>query len=540
MTSSSQGPGSEDDAPSRDPRPAFSWATSLEELADRREAATGHGGPDRVARQHEAGKKTARERVDALTDTFQEVGGLARLHAKDAAGNDAETLPSGYVCGLGEVDGRAVAVGAEDYTVRGGAPTAYLDRMKGGWGGFIEDFARDYRIPLILLLEGVGGDVSTLDKGYGVLPSTYGIAGPVALLGQVPVLTAVMGPAAGATAARAVLSHWSVMTPAATLFSGGPPLVRAALGIDVDKHELGGLAVHTKITGSVDNPATDDDDAIRQVRQVLGYLPQNVWELPARGAREDPADRPTDELLELMPESRRRAYDVRPLIELIADAGSVFEIGPAWGRAVVTALARMDGIPVGFVANNPVHVAGAMDARAAEKQTRFVELCSTFHLPLVFLVDVPGVLVGPESERQGVVRWGVRAARALVDSNVPVVTIHTGRAYGLAVNSTADPSTVCLRLAWPSAEIGDIPIQGGVRAAFRREIDAAPDPGAHAAAIEARFNAIAGVWGSAEAFAVEDVIDPRETRATVSRFLNASLGALKLTVGPWRRDGFTV
>ncbi|MER5619989.1 carboxyl transferase domain-containing protein [Streptosporangium sp. NPDC002544] len=518
---------------------AFTWESALEELRRRHEEARRLGGAERVERQHTQGRQTIRERIGQIADNFTEVGEFATFPIRDAAGTQIGTLPSSYVCGLGTVDGRQVAIGGEDFTVRAGAPQTYLDRWKGGMGGFVEDLAHEYRIPLILFMEGIGGDVSAQDeKGHSYLVSSMSWRRSFELMSQVPVLVAVLGSAAGGTAGRAVVSHFSVISKGSVLFAGGPPVVRRALGQTVDKHELGGAEMHTSVSGAMDNLAEDEVDAIDQLRRVLSYLPQNVWELPARGDRSDPVDRSCDELLKIIPENRRRPYKMREVMRTIVDRDSLFEMGPGWGRAVITAFARIDGIPVGVIGNNPMHLAGALDGAAAEKQIRFVDLCSTFHLPIVYLVDVPGFMVGPEAERRGVVRMGMRAIQSITEAEVPVVTVHVRKAYGMAVSATSNPDALGLRIAWPSSEWGDMPIEGGVEAGFRREIEQAEDPEAFRRQAEERLLALADPWKTVEAFGMEMMIDPRRTRKVVADFLNAGLHAMRSRVGPsdrrWR------
>lgn len=515
----------------------FTWKSALEQLEQRKKMARELGGARRVERAHSQGRLTIRERISRLTDTFNEVGEFAAYEDVDAAGNVIGMLPSSYVCGLAEVNGRSVAVGGEDFTVRGGAPQTYLDRLKGGLGGFVEDLAHEYRIPLIMFLEGIGGDVAAqAEKGHAYLVSSMSWKRSFQLLSQVPVLSMISGAAVGGTAGRSVLSHFSVMTKDSVMFAGGPPLVKRALGLDLNKHELGGAEVHTSISGAIDNLADDEEDAMSQVKKVLSYLPQNVWELPGRGDRNDPSSRVSEEILEIIPENRRRPYKVRKLIECIVDEDSFFEIGPGWGRSLVTGYARIDGISVGIVASNPMHLGGSLDASAAEKQVRFVDTCSTFHLPIVYFVDVPGFMVGPDAERGNVVRWGMRAVQSLIEAEVPVITVHVRKAYGMAVSATSSPDGLSLRLAWPSAEWGDLPVEGGVEAGFRREIEEAEDPDAYRRMAEERMLALADPWRTAEAFGVEQMIDPRETRPTVAAFLNASLNAMRTKLGPQNRQ----
>jgi methylmalonyl-CoA decarboxylase subunit alpha len=515
----------------------FSWPRALEELRRREADALGHPPAETVARRADKGLLSIRERIDKIATSFQEVGRLARFTERDADGNVIEDMPSGYVCGLGQVDGRPVAIGGEDFTVRAGAPAStYLDRAKGGMGGFVEDLAHEYRIPLVNFMEGVGGDVGALDsKGHAYLVSSMSWQRSYDLLGSVPVLTAVLGAAAGGTAGRAVLSHFSVISKGSVLFAGGPPVVRRSLGQDVDKAELGGAEMHTSVSGAIDNLAEDEDDAIAQMRRVLSYLPQNVWEMPPRGPREDPPERRGERIVEILGENRRRPYKMRAIVEEIVDRDSFFEIGPRWGRSLITGLARLDGIPCGILANDPMHRAGAMDGAAADKQVRFVDFCSTFHLPLIYLVDVPGFMVGVEAERGGVVRKGMRAIQAVAGAEVPLITIHVRKAFGMAVNATSNPDALGLRLAWPSAEWGDMPVEGGVEAGFRRAIEAADDPEAFRREAEARLFAASDPWKTAEAFGVEATIDPAATRSIVAAFLNAALGGMATRLGPPRR-----
>jgi acetyl-CoA carboxylase carboxyltransferase component len=516
---------------------SFTWESALAELERRRAAARQLGGPERIERRHEQGRLTIRERIARAASRFHEVGELAAYTDLDATGQAVGTLPSSYVCGLAEVAGRPVALGGEDFTVRAGAPQMYLDRMKGGLGGFIEDLAHEYRIPLMMFSEGIGGDVAAQDdRGHSYLVSSISFQRSYQLLSEVPVLAAVLGAAAGGAAGRAVLSHFSVMSKDSVLFAGGPPVVRRALGKDIDKHELGGADMHTKVSGAIDNLAEDEDDAIEQMLQVLSYLPQNVWEMPPRGDRSDPADRRGDELLEIVGENRRRAYKMRRVIEVIVDRGSFFEVGARWGRTIITGYARIDGIPVGVVANDPMQLAGALDGPGAQKQTRFVDICSTFHLPILYLVDVPGFMVGPDAERANVVRLGMRAIQATIGAEVPIITVQVRKAYGMAVSATSNPDALGLRIAWPSAEWGDMPVEGGVEAGYRRQIENAEDPDAFRHAAEERLRAMADPWKTAEAFGIESMIDPRETREVAAAFLNASLGALSTRLGPSRRQ----
>jgi acetyl-CoA carboxylase carboxyltransferase component len=519
----------------------FSWEEARAELAKRREIALQHGGPDAVARQRAAGRGLARERIDQLVDadSFTEIGTLAQFHELDEQGNKLPPVASSAVVGLAQIDQRPVVVASQDFTVGAGGG-GKLDRDKGGMlGGFAEDLALEYKLPILYALEGVGGGVSMLQAGgHALVVSSHSWEKSFQLMQEVPVLAAVPGPAAGGVAGKAVLTHFSVITrKTGVLFAGGPPVVRRALGRDINKFELGGAEMHTQVSGAIDNIAEDEADAMRQMRTVLSYLPQNVWELPPIVDTGDPVDRRCDDVEQIVPMNRRRVYDARKLIQAVVDQGSFFEIGPDWGKAVRLGFARIGGRSIGVISSNPMHVGGALDGQAADKQTRFIEVCDTFHLPLVYFVDCPGFMIGPDAERGGVVRKGMRAIQALLEADVPVITIHTRKAYGMAVQATNNPHKLGLRLAWPSAEWGDMPVEGGVEAAFRRAIAAAPDPDAYRAEIEARLLLEASPWKTAEAFGVEEMIEPGETRIYIARFLEAAEGMIRSKLGIRPRYG---
>jgi acetyl-CoA carboxylase carboxyltransferase component len=262
-----------------------------------------------------------------------------------------------------------------------------------------------------------------------------------------------------------------------------------------------------------------------------------VWQLPPAVECRDPVDRRDDELLSIVPRDRRKPYNMRKLMGLVADAGSLFEIQPSFGRAVITSLGRMNGKVVGFVANNPMVYGGAMDAKAARKQLHFIELCDCFHIPIIFLVDVPGFMVGLQAEMAATLREGMRCVYASLQASVPMLTVVIRKCYGMAGMATCDKNGLDFKIAWPSAEWGSLPIEGGVAAAFRREIEAAPDPKEREKEIEAELRALASPFRTAEAFAVEEIIDPRETRAYLCHFIDAMQGRLATTLGPKPKYG---
>ena len=519
----------------------MSWRVEIEDIHHRRKLAEACGGLEAVARHHAAGKLTVRERIDRVLDpgSFREVGKLAGRGTYDKTGNLVEFEPAPYVMGLGRIDGRPVAIGGEDYTIRAGTGFG-SDRRKGGQGGFVEDLAYEYRIPLVNLVDGTGGTVNTAKrKGYTVVPG-YGQDGferSVDLMGIVPVVSAVMGTTAGGPSARAIFAHWSIMVKGAgQIFAAGPPVVERAFGQKLTKEELGGSRVAVDTAGTIDNVAEDEEDCFRQIRRFLSYMPGNVWELPPQTRCDDPADRCEDALADIVPRSNRQAYNMKKLLEMVVDKGSVFEIQPTFGRAVITALARMNGKVVGIIANNPMF-GGIMDYKAARKQGHFVELCDTFNIPLIFFADVPGLMVGAESEADAVLREGVRARYIGLQVNVPVFTVIVRKCYGVAGGGVIDRRGLNFKIAWPSAEWGSLPVEGGVKAAYRREIENAPDPAQREKEIEEELRQLASPFRTAEAFATEDLIDPRETRPYLCQFIDALQGRLRSQLGPKYKAG---
>lgn len=517
----------------------MTWQDEIDELRRRRQLALRMGGQERVDRQHASGKLTIRERIDALVDSgsFHEVGQLAG-HATYADGKLASLLPAGYVMGLAEIDGRTVCVGGEDFTVRGGSAGHGFQRNKGSLGGFISDMAYEYRLPLIALLDGAGANIQAVESmGHTYLPNSVNWMKAVQLLGVAPVVGAVLGACAGGPAGNALLTHWNCMVKGTSqIFAAGPPVVKRGVGEDVTKEELGGWQVAAVQAGVVDNVYESEQEALDAVRKFLSYLPQNVWEAPPRGPEEDPQRR-EEALLNLVPKDRMRAYDMRRLLRLVFDRDSLFEIKPLYGKAVITAFARLNGYSVGIIANNPMHNGGALDGAAADKQGHFIELCDTFHVPTLYFVDVPGFMIGTAAERNATLRRGMRALWMGYQASVPQAAVVIRKCYGMGGAATGNPPGLNLRLAWPSAEWGSIPIEGGVDAAFRREIQSAPDPLKRRQEIEERLVRMRSPMGTAETFGVEDIIDPRDTRPVLARFLEAALPRVRHTLGPKPRYG---
>lgn len=508
----------------------MSWEKEVLELEARRREAQAQGGADGIAKQHRRGRLTIRERIDALLDpgSFAEFGRATASYDADAEGY----TPANYVVGLGAVEGRRIVVGGEDFTLKGGSPNAAGLRKS----VYAEHAALRFRTPLVRLLEGGGGSV----KGSGAKSGTVGdpvFAEPrftviADALGQVPVASAALGAVAGFPAGRLVASHFSVMTRyTAQVLTAGPAVVQRALGADLDKDALGGAEVHAT-SGVVDNIADDEQDALAQLRRFLGYLPSHVWERAPRQPCDDPCERADPWLLEAVPRDANRPFDMRRIVEAIVDRGSFFELGASFGPSQITGLARLNGQPVGILANDCAHYAGAMTAAAAQKYRRFVELCDTFHVPVVNLVDQPGFMIGPEAERAGTIRFGMAAVAAAAQASVPWASIQVHKGFGVATAAHYGPDAYVL--AWPSAETGALPVEGGVAVAFRREIAEAADPLQRRREIEARLREDRSPFPRAESFAVHDLIDPRETRPQLCQWIEWIQPRLQSLTGPTR------
>jgi acetyl-CoA carboxylase carboxyltransferase component len=509
-----------------------SWKPEVEQIEARRERAQEHGGSEAVARERASGRLAVRERISALVDpgSFHEVGGIAGHTEPGADPRPASFTPANVVAGMARIDGRPCVVAGDDFSLRGAAYSMAGLRK----GLHADDLAVRRRVPLVRLLQGGGASIRGTGGERGRSGYDFTQASPLNLLcmdalATVPVVCAALGPVAGFPAARLVASHLSLMTRSAQVLTGGPALVERALGERVTKEELGGPEVHLR-SGVVDNVAEDEADAFRQIRTFLGYLPGHVGEAAPVVACDDPASRAEEELLSLVPRERRRAYKMRRLVELVVDAGSFFEMTPLYGRSQVTGLARLSGHPVGILANDCYHEGGAMTAAGARKVRRFVELCDSFGLPIVSFVDEPGFMIGPEAERAGTIRLGMEAMFAVLQTRVPWLAVIVRKAFGVAAGIHLGPEPHVL--AWPSAQSGAMPVEGGVALAFRREIEAAADPEARRRELEAEFEAAQSIFPRAEDFGVHDLIDPRETRARACRFVEDVGPRLRAERGP--------
>ncbi len=498
----------------------MSWESEIDELRRRIELARQMGGDAKVAKQHAAGRLTVRERIERLVDpgSFHELGALAGRGGYDEGGALTEFTPTNLVMGRARIDGRPTVISGDDFTVRGGAADASIWQKQ----AMAEQMARELRLPIVRLLDGTGGggSVKTLEiEGRTYVPEMPGWEHVVANLATVPVVALGLGPVAGLGAARLVSSHFSVMVrDVAQVFVAGPPVVARA-GRRVEKEELGGAEIHGR-NGTVDAVVETEDAAFGLAKRFLGYLPSSGYDLPARIPPDDDPDRREDWLISAIPRDRRRGYQSRPIIEAIADRGSFLELGAGWGRSAVTGLARLDGWPVAILAGDPHHYGGGWTADAAHKVVRFVDLADTFHLPVVHLVDQPGFVIGRHAEEESTIRHGARALAAIYQARVPWCSVILRRAFGVAGAAHLNASRFKWRFAWPSGDWGSLPIEGGVEAAYKAQIEAAPDPDAERRRIEALLDQVRSPFRTAEAFLIEEIVDPRDTRRLVVEFAN--------------------
>jgi acetyl-CoA carboxylase carboxyltransferase component len=506
----------------------------VEDLEERRRTARLGGGEEKIARQHEQDKLTARERLALLIDegTFTELGIHARPHFSQRAMEGKDAPADGVITGYGKVDGRLVAVAAYDFTVMAGS-MGMTGEVK---VSRLRDLALSKRIPLIWLLDSAGARIQeaagSLFAGSGHL-----FREEVVMSGVVPQVAALMGPCAAGTAYIPGLADFVPMVKGrGSMALAGPHLTKAVTGEDVTQEELGGSRIHTRVSGVGDLEVDSDGECIEQVKRYLSYFPQNCEEPPPRRASSDPVDRMEEDLVDILPDSPRHPYDMYDVIKRIVDDGEWFDLKPRWARTIITCLARMGGRPLGIVANQPRHLGGILENDSADKAARFINLCDAYGIPLLFLMDVPGFMVGTKVEQAGIIRHGAKMLYAVSRATVPKVTVVVRKAYGagyyVMCGKAYEPDLI---VAWPSAEISVMGPEGAVNIIFRKQIEASVDPDAtRATMIEGVRKSIDPYIAAGNAM-VDDIIDPRETRPTVIRALE--MAETKRVERPWKRHG---
>ncbi len=504
----------------------MTWEKELEELRQREQLAEQMGGPDKVAKQHGRGKMDARARLAALVDdgSFREIGKIAGKGHYDANGDLQGVTPAPYLFGKALINGRPVVATADDFTIRGGAADAGIARKMVQ----AEMMAHELKLPIIRMIDGTGGggSVKTLEMiGATYIPAVPGWSDVVQNLDSVPVVALALGPTAGLGAARTVASHYSIMVRGLSqLFAAGPAVVdglgESYKGPDDHqqaKEDLGGVDIHTR-NGVVDDEVVSEAEAFARARHFLSFMPEHVGQLARRAECNDTVDRREEALISLVPREPTQVYSMRRCLDMVLDRGTVFEIGKHWGRAAITALARLDGWPVAVVASDPSYLGGSWEAKTSEKVERFVKLADQFRLPIVHLVDNPGFMIGREAEMAGTIRYGVQAMNAIYKASVPLASIVLRRAYGIAGSAMSNADRYQYRFCWPSGDWGSLPIAGGLEVAYKSELEAAEDPDALLEEIRTRLGKVTSPFRSAERYNVEDIIDPRDTRPLLCEF----------------------
>ncbi len=506
------------------------------ELHAKRRKNLGMGGEERIAKQHQRGKLTVRERIDLLFDagTFVELGLLAHQQPVRGGESDPEGTPAdGVVTGHGQVDGREVWVIAYDFTVMAGSMGAVGEQFK---AARVRELALRYRKPLVWLLDSAGARIQEA-AGSTFAGTGYLFYDQVVMSGVIPQVAAMLGPCSAGTAYIPGLADFVPMVKGTSSMSlGGARLVKAATGEDVTDHDMGGSQVHCYESGVGDNEVADDAECIATVKRFLSYLPSSNAEPPPFRDTGDPPDRLVEGLDKIVPANPRAAYDVRKVIKAVFDHTSWLEIKPTWAKNIVVGFARAAGHSVGIVANQPMQKGGILDSDAADKAARFIRMCDAFNVPLVYLMDVPGFLVGSQVEKQGIIRHGAKMLYATSEATVPKVTVIMRKAYGagyyVMCGKGYEPDTI---VAWPLAEISVMGPEGAVNIIFNKQIEASDKPEETRAqmisAIRAQINPyLAAGWAM-----IDDVIDPAETRRVIVSGIEQARD--KKIERPWRKHG---
>ncbi len=509
-------------------------AEKLEELRQRRAVAEGEGREEAIAKQHDRGKLTARERIDLLLDegSFVETDALA-VHRATGFGIEEKKIPGdGVVTGHGTVDGRRVAVFSQDFTAFGGSlGEVFAEKVVK-----IMDLAEKMGIPVVGLNDSGGariqeGVVSL--GGYGDI-----FLRNVRASGVIPQLSVILGPCAGGAVYSPAITDFVVMVQdTAHMFITGPDVIKTVTGEDVTFEDLGGAVAHASKSGVAHLAAASEEEAIEDVKILLSFLPSNNLEMAPTVPTDDPADREVPELDTFMPDSPNVPYDVRDVITAVVDDEDFVEIHPRFAQNIVVGFARVDGRSVGIVANQPQHLAGVLDIESSEKAARFVRTCDAFNVPIVTFVDVPGFMPGTDQEHNGIIRRGAKLLYAYAEATVPKVTIILRKAYGGAYDVMGSKHLGAdINLAWPTAEIAVMGAKGAVSILYRRELAAADDPDAlHEEFEEIYSRDLANPWKAAERGYIDAVIEPSQTRVQLARALDFT--SSKREARPPRKHG---
>lgn len=508
----------------------------VKDLEAKRERVRQMGGPDKVKKQHDRGKLSARERLAAFFDDgiYFEVG----MHGRPMGLQGTDDVPAdAVVCGFGKVEGRMACAAAYDFTVKGGS----IGQVGEEKVTRLRSMALKGRWPIVWFIDSAG---ARIDPGSGHPDQISLFAGSghlfreqVIMSGVVPQVAAMVGPGAAGTAYIPGLADFVPMVKnIGSLALGGPPLVKAATGQEISEQELGGSKVHTTTSGVGDAEVESDAACVALVRKYLSFMPSHCEESPPAVPCTDPVDRRDEALLALLPENARQSYDMYALIRSIVDHGDILDIKPKFGKSLVTCLARIGGRSVGIVANQPKHLGGILENDSADKGARFIQICDAFNIPLVFLQDVPGFMVGSKVEHAGIIRHGAKMLHVMSAATVPKITVVVRKGYGagyyVMCGRAYEPDLI---VAWPNAEISVMGAEGMVGIAGRKLFGGVePDPAVKKAIVDSIQEHIdiykVGGWGL-----VDDIIDPRDTRRVIAWGLD--LAAHKRVERPFRKRG---
>ena len=490
----------------------------IDKLQRLRQEALRGGGERRVQKQHERGKWTARERLDYLLDagSFQELGMFVKHQVSDFGMAEKRIPGDAVVTGFGTIDGREVAVFAQDFTVLGGT----FSEMHARKIAYLQDLALEAGTPLIGLMDSGGARIQEGIRGlagYG-----YMFTRNVLASGVIPQISVMMGPTAGGSVYAPALTDFVIMVRNTSyMFLTGPEVVRAVTGEEVTTEELGGAMTHNAHSGVAHFLAEDEAHALDMVKLLLAYLPQNNTEDPRRAPSTDPPDRRDETLLNIVPPAEDQSYDVKQVIQAVVDLGSFLEVQPYFARNAVVGFARMAGHVVGVVANQPAFLAGVLDINSSDKIAHFVRVCDAFNIPIITFVDTPGFLPGVDQEHYGVIRHGAKIIYAYVEATTPKISVVLRKAIGgayIAMSSKAMRSD--LAFAWPTAQIAVMGAEGAVRILHRKDLAKAEDPARlKAEFVEKYRDAFFNPYVAAELGYIDDVIDPRDTRPKLIRAL---------------------
>jgi methylmalonyl-CoA decarboxylase subunit alpha len=496
----------------------MSWDERMKDFHARRDRARAMGGPDRVSRRRAEGRLNARERIERLLDpgTFLEIG---TFNVSDMPGMEDVTPADSKIAGLGRIDGRPVAVCANDFTVL----AATSSRVAGHKEAELKRLAADRGVPVIYLGEAGGARMPDIMGSAGIASfgnsTYYGTR-----LRRVPMLTAVLGPAYGLPTWNACLSDLVVMWTGASMAVSGPRVLELATGEQVSPEELGGGRVHAEDTGFADLLGETEEECLALVRRLLSYLPSHSGQPPPRAQVPAGSGAGMETIADLVPAARNRAYDMTKVLRRLADGGEILAVKERFGRPIVTALARVGGDVVGFLANQPMQRAGACDADGCDKAISFIVLCDSFNIPLVFLHDIPGFFIGKDPERRRVAGKIINWMEALGQVTVPRVSIIVRKTYGQAYFNMGGGGYADLCVAWPTADMSFMDPETGVNVVHGTEL--APLPPAERAArrkeLMAQWELDTLPYGAAGRHLIHEVIDPAHTRDVIIRFLEVA------------------